>query len=61
MLKKNLTKPSFSVENVQKMLPALDTYHRLTRLIERFGQLDVRIAATRRGKEKSASPAEKPK
>jgi hypothetical protein len=50
VLEKYLRKPSLSIDNVQKILPTLDTYHRLTRLIERFGQLDARIAPVREKK-----------
>ena len=50
VLEKYLRKPSLSINNVQKILPALDTYHRLTRLIERFGQLDAQIRPYREKK-----------
>ncbi len=42
---RGLANPALTIDGVQKMLPVLDTYHNLTRMIERFGQLDARIAA----------------
>jgi len=44
VLKRGLSGPSLTIDGAQKMMPLLDAYHRLTRMIERFGQLDVRIA-----------------
>jgi len=52
---------SLDVDNIQKMLPALDMYYRLNRMIERFGQLDVRFAELRRSEKNLASPGEKPR
>jgi hypothetical protein len=50
-----------TIDGVQKMLPALDTYHRLTRLIERFGHLDMCIATQRRNRKRLNLAAEKPR
>jgi hypothetical protein len=61
LLKRRLSNPSLSIDDVQKMLPALETYHHLTRMIERFGQMDARIAAERRNRKRSHLAAEKPR
>ncbi len=61
VLKQGLSNPALTIDGVQKMLPALDTYHRLTRMIERFGQLDVRIATQRRNRKRLNLAVEKPR
>jgi hypothetical protein len=53
VLKQGLSAPSLNLDGVAKMLPALDTYQRLTRSIERFGQLDLRMTAQARSKPSS--------
>lgn len=61
VLKQGLSNPLLTIDGVQKMLPALDTYHRLTRLIERLGQLDVRIATQRKNRKRLGLASEKPR
>ena len=61
VLKQNLSSPLLTIDGLQKTLPALDTYHRLTRLIERFGQLDVRIATRRQNRKRLGLTSEKPR
>ena len=47
VLTRGFAVPPPSIDGMQKMLPVLDTCHRLARQIERFGQLDLRIAMYR--------------
>ena len=61
LLKRGLSNPALSIDGVQKMLPALETYHHLTRMIERFGQMDVRIAAEHKNLKQLHMAAEKPR
>jgi len=61
LLKRGLSSPALTIDGAQKMMPVLDTYHRLTRMIERFGQLDVRIAAERKNRKQLCRAADKPR
>jgi len=61
LLQRALSNPSFTIDGTQKMMPVLDTYHRLTRMIERFGQLDVRIAAEGRNRKQSRRAVKRPR
>lgn len=47
-----------TVERVQKLLPSIQTYLQATRQIDRLTQVELRIAASRKGK--SASKDDKP-
>jgi hypothetical protein len=44
-----------SIEQLQKVLSPIDTYLRVTRQIDRFGQLDMRVEEVRRGKQPAVS------
>ena len=61
LLKRVLSSPALSIDGAQKMMPVLETYHRITRMIERFGQLDVRIAAEGRNRKQSRRAVNKPR
>ena len=61
LLQRALSNPSLTIDGTQKMMPVLDTYHRLTRMIERFGQLDVRIAAEGRNRKQSRRAVKRPR
>ena len=49
-----------TIDQLQRMLPAVDTYLRVTRQIDRFAQLAVRAAELRKPKAASAIPAQPP-
>ncbi len=61
LLKRGLSSPTLTIDSAQKMMPVLDTYHRLARLMERFGQLDVRIASERKNRKRLRPAAAKPR
>ena len=61
LLKRGLSSPCAEHRRTQKMMPVLETYHRITRMIERFGQLDVRIAAEGRNRKQSRRAVNKPR
>jgi hypothetical protein len=50
-----------TVERIQRLLPAIETYLRLTRQIDRFAQLELRTAAARRPRADPARPAPRPR
>ena len=61
LLTRGLSSPAITIDGVQKMMPVLDTYHNLTCMIERFGQLDVRIATERKNQKRLRRLADKPR
>ena len=61
LLKRGLSSPSLTIDSAQKLMPVMDTYYRLTRMIERFGQLDVRIASERRNRKELRQATPKPR
>ncbi len=60
LLTRAFSDPSLSIDSMQKMLPTLAAFHNLTRQIERFAQVDVRITESKKRK-RLAVEVEKPR